>query len=514
MRSPALHLSHLAAANRFPLLLLLLLLLLPAPCAHAQISDSARRVQVQFNAVPYPNGSTPTPASPLSVPCPLSIDYKFIERYRNIRPDDRNGQYDGILWNNLEVDGSSCLSSNTLRTATYFIIPGDDTAHQQQDQQHSDDSSVVIQPWFLVGRDNSGLSCNLFQATYPAFHQFTDDLPKFHDYLVQQRLLRPGHVPNPFRGDIYLFLVFERNDSLIRDPNICLFRAGPYVPGQDGGTTTGDDENDPRMTDVPDEGDGPACLSARMRVEVRRPPPPPRRRRSIWPGGAAMATTADRKASSTADPQEQQEQEWTVMDIGETRVGDILRSPTGKEDPIISFSHFDHDFVARFIVFDIAPVRLSQVQSDPVSSCGYNPEHECDTVVLTEVTNNGTASSVLSLELSAGHLVHLVDGSVKAARHVQFGDRLMAVQQQQHMAYDAMEVIAVRSVVRRGVYAPLTLSATLSVHGAVVSCYTDALLGAVEGHALSAPVRASWHVVGATVEWSRAIDWLRKRIWG
>lgn len=195
------------------------------------------------------------------------------------------------------------------------------------------------------------------------------------------------------------------------------------------------------------------------------------------------------------------------MDIGETRVGDILRSPTGEEDPIISFSHFDHDVVARFIVFDLAPVRLSHTGSDSVSNCGYNPDHDCDTVVRNDV-NNRTASTS-SLELTPGHLVHLVDGAVKAARYVQAGDRLVAQQQQ-----DAMEVVAVRSVVRRGVYAPLTLSATLSVHGAVVSCYTDALIGAVEGHALSAPVRASWHVVGAAVEWSRVIDWLRRRIWG
>lgn len=83
--------------------------------------------------------------------------------------------------------------------------------------------------------------------------------------------------------------------------------------------------------------------------------------------------------------------------------------------------------------------------------------------------------------LSQGHLLP-VNGALHAARDVRVGDSLQTL--------DGMRVVhEVTTVMRRGLYAPVTFDGRIVVDGVLVSCYTDAIDSGV-AHGLLAPLRA------------------------
>lgn len=387
------------------------------------VSASARRIEDRFTLVRYSNNTTPTPASPLSEPCPDSVTFSHISTYRNINPDDPDTVYDGILWKDLLVDGVACTESTLIETTTYFEPSPPSPAETPTD---------AANPWFLLGFDNSPLRCPSYNPLYPTNYFFTDDLPRFRDRLIRESLLRPDYVENPLRGDIYLFTLFISEDGNVRDPNVCVFIAD----SAEGPEINSAPSDEPEMED-----DGPVCLSDRM----------------------ALAISSDQESHSIL-----------TRPVSRISVGDELSHAyqvglATRRDIVISFSHRDPFFLARFVAIG---VRTS-----------LNVTH--------------------ALELSAGHLVYMADGSVTRAGDVCVGDFLLAIDGGDSAS---VSVTNISQVTRRGVYAPVTQSGRLILDGVIVSCYTDAL-GDVTAHALAAPVRALSRILIA--DWCALIDILR-----
>lgn len=378
---------------------------------NAQTSEQTKLIQALFTIVSFPNSSTPTPASPVSVPCPTTVNYSLITQYRNINPEQPGQVYDGILWDNLKVDGSDCLSIQSTITATYFTIPEQPPPGTQPD---------ITQPWLIIGRDSSKLDCVAYQAKYTAQHFFTNDLPRYESYLIRIGFLQQGLVVSPFRGDVYLFWLFESQDGMVRDPTVCVFRAGPPLIQQF------DDDDSISPSESPDSGSGPACLSGITPMQVISP---------------------DQK-------------EVVVRRLSDIKVSDTLTD----DDRVISFSHRDTNTVALFYAIHIR----------------------------NTVNNRWDV-----IEVTGGHLMYMNDGFVKRGGDVVVGDSLLTLNET-----DTAVVTRVSRVERRGLYAPITKSGRMVVHGVVVSCYTD-FVGVVPGHALGTPIRA----VSLTFPYYYDYDW-------
>lgn len=207
------------------------------------VSQSAQRVMGPFTLLPVMANSSAASVSN----CPFSFDFTSINSYKNINPSNRSNVYDGILWEDLIVDGNTCTYSNTETMATYFepVTPSNLSETGPRDQ-----------PWFLLGWDNSNLNCPPYQANYPNQYFFTDDLPGFRNYLERENFLPETDVGKAFRGDIYLFIRGPDNSNFeVTNPCVYLKES-----------TGNENEDDPELDPSPNSD--PACLSGMTHVAL------------------------------------------------------------------------------------------------------------------------------------------------------------------------------------------------------------------------------------------------------
>lgn len=169
-----------------------------------------------------------------------------------------------------------------------------------------------------------------------------------------------------------------------------------------------------------------------------------------------------------------------------------------------SYNRFVSDFqpgdLVSYPYFPSSQKRLQDAPHDIVVSFSHHERRRHTRFLSISLRISGNNSR--NLELSPGHLLYLVDQSLVRAADVVVGDRLLSTENGPF----GVLVVRISEVTRRGVYAPITKSGRLLVHGVVISCYTDAI-GNVAAHALLTPVRAVFLIYA--FEWCDIIDTLR-----
>lgn len=297
-------------------------------------------------------------------------------------------------------------------------------------------------PWIFTGTDNSPLICTSYRATYPNYYRFTDDLPLFLDIIIRDKWLPEGLVFRPFRGDLYMFTKGASKSSDVVASMGCAYIKDEFI------ATPENDGIGPNVDSSSEPSDGPACISGTT--------------------GVLLSDGTTKLASS--------------LRIGERLLRSTDEKIHGTADVLLSFSHKDPSSRLPFI-------SLTVTSQSPFKA----PSQQ-------------NSETVVSFELSAGHLVPTFRGLMVRAADLQVGERLLGAPGGSYGLNWTVTRIA--TVIKKGVYSPITLSGYMVLEGGIVSsCYTDAI-GINPSHALLVPVRALYRL-GILIDWCPVIDRFR-----